>query len=187
MSVAGSGAAAPRVGPGSPAPRPVEPAAVEVFVRGRTLRGTLGDAFVREAVELFAELHGAGPPPRTSISRAVELTAVAVTRAGRVRVDCTIADPVFAGGRLPALAPADHAAPGERIALAEPGDPAAPERPSAPGEAAADGAGVTSVRYESLPGAVPLAAPAGVDRSRTITVHSDAPIVHFHVVLPRTE
>ncbi len=168
----------------------MEPAAVEVFVQGRTLRGTLGEAFLREAVELFAELHGAGPSPRTSISRTVELTAVAVTRAGRVRVDCTIADPVFAAGRPLAArrpAPADHAAPGERIALAVPGDPAASTRPPAPGEAAADGAGVKSVRYESLPGAVPLAAPAGVDRSRTITVHCDAPIVHFHVVLPRTE
>ncbi|MCS5719879.1 hypothetical protein N1027_17250 [Herbiconiux sp. CPCC 205763] len=89
-----------------PVERSAEP--VELFVIGRTLRGTLGDAFRAEAIARFESLHGtdSGGDGRSEVeadartvqsglSRTVDLTAVAVTRAGAVSVDAGVADPTF--------------------------------------------------------------------------------------------
>ena len=82
---------------------------VVVFVIGRTLRGTLGERFRRFAVQRFDELEGPGPTPAASLSRTVELTAVAVSRAAFVRVDTSIADPAFGVGRATDVASAEPA------------------------------------------------------------------------------
>ncbi|WP_382306283.1 hypothetical protein [Herbiconiux sp. UC225_62] len=120
---------------------------VELFLIGRTLRGTLGEAFRRDAIVRFEDLHGTGngeadAPLHASLSRTVELTAVAITRAGTVRVDTGIADPVFRS------APA---------AWADDSDENAGERTFA-------------VTAEEIDGIRPVAGPPGVDRSRRVVV-----------------
>jgi hypothetical protein len=138
---------------------PAEPSGepVELFLIGRTLRGTLGEAFRREAIARFESLHDGGvdgigdgdgdggadaPPPHSGLSRTVELTAVAVTRAGTVSVDAGIADPAFRSvtGSAPAPAPAGE---GERV---------------------------FEVAVEEIEGIRPVAGPSGVDRSRRVVV-----------------
>jgi hypothetical protein len=125
----------------SPAPDAAA-APVEVFVIGRTLRGTLGERFREFAVERFERMHGAGSAPTTSLSRTVELTVVAVARVAALRVDLGIADPAFRVGAAPAP----------------------------PGGGERNGVRTVFVVAETLPGVRPLAGPPGVDRSRTITV-----------------
>lgn len=73
------------------------PPPVELFVTPRTLRGTLGDAFVRSCVQLFERDHGPGSGCFTSTARTVELTVVGVSASGPVAVSAGIADPAFAG------------------------------------------------------------------------------------------
>ena len=144
--------------PGSSSPEPpgsAEP--VVVFVTGRTLRGTLGEAFRAEAVALFERMPGVGTPPQagselhTGIGRTVELTAVAVTRAGPVRVDVSVADPAF-------LAPGERDAGGQRFEIA----------------------------LDDLDGIVPLAGPPGTDLARTavLTVRSAHPLAVETRVVP---
>jgi hypothetical protein len=128
--------------PSSPAPDDVVGAPVEVFVIGRTLRGTLGERFREFVVARFERMHGAGSAPATSLSRTVELTVVAVARVAALRVDLGIADPAFRAGAAPAP----------------------------PGGGERNGVRTVSVVAETLPGVRPLAGPPGVDRSRTITV-----------------
>ncbi|MFB2598336.1 hypothetical protein ACEXQE_11120 [Herbiconiux sp. P17] len=142
----------------SPAETSGEP--VELFLIGRTLRGTLGEAFRRDAIARFESRHGGGGadgadggldradgtadarPLRSGLSRTVELTAVAVTRAGAVAVDLGIADPVF------------------RSQLGAPDATAA----------AAEGEAVFEVAVDELDGVRPVAGPPGVDRSRRAVV-----------------
>ncbi|MBF4573313.1 hypothetical protein ITJ64_12375 [Herbiconiux sp. VKM Ac-1786] len=68
--------------------------AVHLVLVGRTLRGTLGEEFRAEALALV----GATADAASAISRTVELTAVAVSSVGAVRVGASIADPAFPGG-----------------------------------------------------------------------------------------
>ncbi|NQX33450.1 hypothetical protein [Herbiconiux sp. VKM Ac-2851] len=123
--------------------------AVHLVLVGRTLRGTLGEAFRAEAVALV----GAGDAAESAISRTVELTAVAVSSAGAVRVRASIADPSFPGG-------------GGAGAGADVGAGAAPDRP---------GWQRFVVAVEEVAGIRPLVGPPGVDLARTVTVEVAAP------------
>ena len=116
--------------------------AVHLVLVGRTLRGTLGEAFRAEAVALV----GAGDAAESAISRTVELTAVAVSSAGAVRVRASIADPSFPGGGA--------------------GAGAAPDRP---------GYQRFVVAVDEVAGIRPLVGPPGVDLARTVTVDAAAP------------
>ncbi len=117
---------------------------VELFLIGRTLRGTLGEAFREEVLARFESRHGhTDAPLNTALSRTVELTAVAVTRAGAVRVNVGIADPVF------------------RSTL----DVSTP----APATASA-GEQLFEVEVDAVPGIRAVAGPPGVDRSRRAVV-----------------
>lgn len=146
----------PTVVPSSSTAQTSGPAPVEVFLIGRTLRGTLGEAFRAETVAAFESDHPGGEPVHTALSRTVELTAVAVTRAGTIAVDALIADPAF-GQRMPAAA---TAAPAARAA-------------------SVSGRQLFEVVAESIEGIRPVGGreripsagePAGVDRSRRILV-----------------
>ncbi|GLK18887.1 hypothetical protein GCM10017602_33690 [Herbiconiux flava] len=77
--------------------------AVHLVLVGRTLRGTLGQVFRAEALALV----GATGAATSAISRTVELTAVAVSEVGAVRVRASIADPSFPGGGV-AAAPVEE-------------------------------------------------------------------------------
>jgi hypothetical protein len=127
--------------------------AVHLVLVGRTLRGTLGEAFRAEAVALV----DAGDAAESAISRTVELTAVAVSSAGAVRVRASIADPSFPGG-----------------GGAGAGAGAAPARP---------GYLRFVVAVDEVAGIRPLVGPPGVDLARTVTVEVAAP----EGVLPRLE
>jgi hypothetical protein len=117
---------------------------VHLVLVGRTLRGTLGEAFRVEAVALV----GAGEAAESAISRTVELTAVAVSSAGAVRVRASIADPSFPGGGAGA------------------GAGAVPDRP---------GYLRFVVAVDEVAGIRPLVGPPGVDLARTVTVEVAAP------------
>lgn len=71
--------------------------AVELFVTPRTLRGTLGAAFVRSCVQLFEHDHGPGSGCFTAIARTVELTVVGVSASEPVAVEAGISDEAFSG------------------------------------------------------------------------------------------
>ncbi|SDZ12410.1 hypothetical protein [Herbiconiux ginsengi] len=131
---------------------PVEPSEepVELFLIGRTLRGTLGDAFRRDVIASFESLHAgadgeAEAPLHSGLSRTVELTAVAVTRAGALSVDTGIADPAF------------RSSPGPLAGRDEGGNVDAGER-------------IFEVTAEEVDGISPVAGPPGVDRSRRVVV-----------------
>lgn len=70
---------------------------VDLFVIGRTLRGSAGQAFSERVLQLYDDLRGPGSVPFTALRRTVELTVVAVTRAAPVSLEVSIADPVFGG------------------------------------------------------------------------------------------
>ncbi|WP_066039044.1 hypothetical protein [Herbiconiux solani] len=126
------------------------PVPVEVFLIGRTLRGTLGEAFRAEVVALFENEHPGEAPVHTALSRTVELTVVAVTRAGAISVDAVIADPAF-GQRMPVAA---TTAPGAGRQLFE-----------------VVAESVEGIRPVGGPQRIPSAdGPAGADRSRRILV-----------------
>lgn len=153
--------------PGSTEPPPRAPRLLLVLI-GRTLRGTLGEAFRAEAVDLFDATatrdavpaapgsgSGTGPdhrmpaphPPalHTALSRTVELTAVAVTDAGPLQLNATIADPTLSAGRshAPATAP-----PGSHL---------------------------FGVDVEAVSGIHPVAGPPHLDLSRRVTVVIESP------------
>jgi hypothetical protein len=133
---------------------------VELFLIGRTLRGTLGETLREQVVTRFESRHGhADAPLNTALSRTVELTAVAVTRAGAVRVDVGIADSVF------------------RSAL----DVSTP----APASASA-GEQLFEVDVDAVPGIRAVAGPPGVDRSRraVVRVQSAHPVDLEVTVVP---
>ena len=118
--------------------------AVHLVLVGRTLRGTLGEEFRAEALALV----GATADAASAISRTVELTAIAVSSAGPVRVWASIADPSFPGG-------------GAGV-----GAGAAPDRP---------GYQRFVVAVDEVAGIRPLVGPPGVDLARTVTVEVAAP------------
>ena len=120
--------------------------AVHLVLVGRTLRGTLGEAFRAEALALV----GATADAASAISRTVELTAVAVSSSGAVRVRASIADPSFPGGG----------------AGAGVGAGAAPDRP---------GYQRFVVAVDEVAGIRPLVGPPGVDLARTVAVDVAAP------------
>jgi hypothetical protein len=122
--------------------------AVHLVLVGRTLRGTLGEAFRAEALALV----GATADAASAISRTVELTAVAVSSAGEVRVRASIADPSFPGG---------GAGVGAGV-----GAGAAPDRP---------GYQRFVVAVDEVAGIRPLVGPPGVDLARTVAVDVAAP------------
>lgn len=125
---------------------PADPAAqpVELFVTGRTLRGSLGEAFRLDAIARFEQRHGDSDAPlHVALGRTVELTAAAVTRAGPVRLEVGVADPAF------------------RSFL----DPEAGRS-----RAAVDGGRRVTLELDALPGISPLASPPGVDTSRHAVV-----------------
>jgi hypothetical protein len=140
--------------PGSTEPPPLAPRLLLVLI-GRTLRGTLGEAFRAEAVDLFEASASLDPDPRmpaphdpalhTALSRTVELTAVAVTDVGPLRLHATIADPALSSGRshAPATAP-----PGSHL---------------------------FTVDVEAVPGIRPVAGPPHLDLSRRVTVVIESP------------
>jgi hypothetical protein len=142
--------------PGStePPPPPAAPRLLLVLI-GRTLRGTLREAFRAEAVDLFDASASLGPdhrmpaphPPalHTALSRTVELTAVAVTDAGPLQLNATIADPTLSAGRshAPATAP-----PGSHL---------------------------FGVDVEAVSGIHPVAGPPHLDLSRRVTVVIESP------------
>lgn len=70
---------------------------VDLFVVGRTLRGSAGAVFSERVLALYDDLRGAGAPPFTALRRTVELTVMAVTRSAPVSLEVSIADPVFGG------------------------------------------------------------------------------------------
>jgi len=74
---------------------------VDLFVIGRTLRGSAGQAFTERVLALYDELRGPGPRPFTALRRTVELTVVAATRGAPVALEVSIADPVFGGAPHP--------------------------------------------------------------------------------------
>ena len=115
--------------------------------------GAAGDAAVRSA--------SAGSL-RSSLSRTVELTAVAVTRAGAVSVDVGIADPAF-------RSPSPRSAP----------------------VAAGAGERVFEVRVDDVEGIGPIAGPPGADLTRwaVVRVRPDDPgtPLAFHLTVLRAE
>ncbi|QJU53258.1 hypothetical protein SCB71_08250 [Herbiconiux sp. KACC 21604] len=130
-----------------PADRPhAQP--VALYLSGRTLRGSLGEAFRRDALARFAQSYGdSDARAHVALARTVELTAVAVTRTGPVRLEVGVADPAF------------------RSFL----DPEAARRPTAVG-----GEQTFTVDVDALPGLRPLSGPPGVDTSRHAVVRVES-------------
>ncbi|WP_291056460.1 hypothetical protein [Herbiconiux sp.] len=120
----------------------------ELFVTPRTLRGTLGEAFVRTCVQLFERDHGPDSGCFTASARTVELTVVAVSASGPVAVAAGIADPAFSGAGRGA---AGGAGAGARL----------PATPPGPGG---------GIDVDALPGIGGLRGPDGVDLRRWASV-----------------
>ncbi|MCS5713385.1 hypothetical protein NVV95_02330 [Herbiconiux sp. CPCC 205716] len=142
---------------------------VHLVLIGRTLRGTLGEAFRAEAVALV----GAGADARTALGRTVELTAVAVGEARAVRVAASIADPTFAGTGAVASAGAGAGADAGASAGAGAHGSGTAGTGAAP---VTDGRHRFVVAVDEVPGIRPLTGPPGVDLARTVTVDVEAPV-----------